>query len=132
MKNQDKKTEIAGLLCDFEAIAADCLKNLASESQDPQLKTKYEQIAGLNRGFTEKLKNEIQQDKPPKPIDKEIKLIMRAYFIEKALYNAVCEYSVGNARPNIIDELVDRHTLILRELLTEASWREGTIQKDNK
>lgn len=132
MKKQDKKSEIASMLSDFEIFAADNLKSLALETHDPQMKTKYEQIAGLNRGFYEKLKNEQQGSNEEKPIDKEIALIMRAYFVEKALYTAVCEYSVGSERPSIIDELVDRHTLILRELLNEASWREQASQKENK
>ncbi len=132
MKNQNTKSEITSLLADFEIFAADNLKSLALETHDPQMKTKYEQIAGLNRGFYDKLEKEKQSDANEKPIDKEINLIMRAYFVEKALYAAICEYSVGSERPSIIDELVDRHTLILRELLTEANWREQASQKENK
>ena len=132
MKKQDKKSEIIGLLAHLELFAADNLKHLALETRDPQMKTKYEQIAGLNRGFYEKLKKENQEEERRTPIDKEIELILRAYFVEKALYTAVCEYSVGEMRPNIIDELVDRHTLILRELLTEVGWRKEALQKENK
>ena len=132
MKKQDKKTEITSLLADLELFAADNLKSLAKQTHDPQMKTKYEQIAGLNRSFYDKLEKEKQSDENEKPIDNEIELIMRAYFTEKALYTAVCEYSVGNERPSIIDELVDRHTLILRELLTEANWRKQASEKDNK
>ena len=132
MKNQDKKSEITGFLSEFECFAADCLKGLAFETRDPQMKTKYEQIAGLNRSFYDRLEKEKQAEVKDKPIDKEISLIMRAYYIEKSLYTAICEYSIGNERPNIIDELVDRHTLILRELLTEANWREQASKKENK
>ena len=132
MKKQDKKSEITRILADFELFAADNLKSLALETHDPQMKTKYEQIAGINRSFYEKLENEIRGAQKEKSIDKEINLIMRAYFVEKSLYTAICEHSIGGERPNIIDELVDRHTLILRELLTEANWRKEALQKSEE
>ena len=123
IKMQNEKSKITNRIADLEAFAADELKRLAQDTRDPQMKTKYEQIAGLNRAFFESLKKETQIEPEEKPIDKEISIIMRAYFIEKTLYTAICECSVSENRPNIIDELVDRHTLILRELLTELGWR---------
>lgn len=127
-----EKTKIASELAELEMFAADKLKSLAGETHDPQMKTKYEQIAGLNRGFFESLKKEAGADANHKPIDKEIELIMRAYYVEKTLYTTICEYSVENERPDIIDELVDRHTLILRELLIEKNWRTQALKKENE
>ena len=132
MNVQNQKSKTTRLLANFELFSADCLKQIALESHDPQMKTKYEQIAGLNRGFYDKLNKDDNRLSKEKNIDREIELIMQAYFVEKSLYTAVCEYSVESERPDIIDELVDRHTLILRELLTEANWRIQALQKDDK
>ena len=110
-------------LADMQLWAADEMKNLAHLTHDPQMKTKYEQIAGINRMFYEALAENIENKAENSDISREIKLIMRAYYIEKSLFDAASGYSVERQMPEKIDEIVDRETLICRELLSEADQR---------
>ncbi len=112
---------------EMHAWAADEMRSLADLTSDPQMKTKYEQIAGINRMFYESLASEGKNTEKNNKILKEIELIMRAYYVEKAIYNAACEYSVDREMPDKIDEIVDRQTLICRELLSEADQRIAVI-----
>ena len=110
-------------LAEMQLWAADEMKNLAHLTHDPQMKTKYEQIAGINRMFYETLALNTENKAENSDILKEIKLITRAYYVEKALFDAASGYSVERQKPDKIDEIVDRQTIICRELLLEADQR---------
>ena len=114
-------------LSEMHSWAAEEMKVLAELTTDPQMKTKYEQIAGINRMFYESLAPDDNSSEKGTGIVREIELIMRAYYVEKAVYTAACEYSVEREMPDKIDEIVDRQTLICRELLTEADQRIAVI-----
>ena len=121
MENEQKN--LHRKLADMQLWAADEMKRLATLSQDAQMKTKYEQIAGINRMFYESLATEDNDTRNKSKITKETDLIMRAYFCQRALYDAFASCSTENMRPDNIDEIIDRMTLICRELLTEAEQR---------
>ncbi len=126
MENEQKN--LHRKLADMQLWAADEMKRLATLSQDAQMKTKYEQIAGINRMFYESLATEDNDTRNKSKIIKETDLIMRAYFCQRALYDAFASCSTENMRPDNIDEIIDRMTLICRELLTEAEQRIKIIE----
>lgn len=125
MENEQKK--LCRKLADMQLWAADEMKRYATLTKDPQLKTKYEQIAGINRMFYETLAIEDNDTRKKSEIKRETDLIMRAYYCQRALYNAVSSCSTEDICPKNIDEIIDRQTLVCRELLTEAKQRINVI-----
>ena len=128
----ESKKEILKNIAFLHHFTAEQMKGFAQITADPQMKTKYEQIAGVNRAFYSQLEDGLQDDFEKENIEMEIEIITRAYFIEKSLYTAICEYSIRENKPDNIDELVDKHTLILRELLMELNARKSVLQAPNK
>ena len=123
----ETKKEISKNIAFLHHFVSEQMKGFAQQNADPQMKTKYEQIAGVNRAFYSQLEEEMQDNLKKGKIEREIAIITRAYFVEKALYTAICEYSIKENKPNNIDELVDKHTLILRELLSELNARKSVL-----
>ncbi|MEE1280356.1 MAG: hypothetical protein UHH95_05970, partial [Oscillospiraceae bacterium] len=106
------------------------MKRFADLTHDPQMKTKYEQIAGVNRMFYETLATEDNDTRHKRQIIKETDLIMRAYYLQRALYDSLSGCAVEDIFPDSIDEISDRQTMICRELLTEAKSRIDVINEE--
>ena len=110
-------------LAKMQAWAADEMKNCAEKSCDPQLKKKYEQTAAINRIFYEQLNEEKASDTEKSEIERETEILLRAYFLQNALYREFSLFLTEQNRPQKIDEMCDRQVLICRELLDEAENR---------
>ncbi len=122
---QNKTQEIMKSLSQLLIWAAEEMKHLANETQDAQMKTKYEQIAGVNRMLCEKLRCE--QDEQSLSIgEREINLISRAYIIQKYLFLNASQISVEGKIPEIVDEICDKEIFICRDLLNEKKMRSDT------
>lgn len=128
MENSKKK--LCRKLADMQLWAADEMKRLADLTHDPQMKTKYEQIAGVNRMFYETLATEDNDTRHKSEITRETDLIMRAYYLQRALYDSLSACAVEDIFPDSIDEISDRQTMICRELLTEAKSRIEVINEE--
>ena len=130
MKKELKK--LCQKLSDMQLWAADEMKRFASLTCDPQMKTKYEQLAGFNRMFYENIKNDACDCKEKSKVAKEADLIMRAYYVQKAVCDAFFACAAEEIRPQKIDEITDRQTMMCRELLMELSVRMGVINDSQK
>ena len=125
MKNSDKK--LCRKLADYQLWAADEMKRFAEKTGDPQLKKKYEQTAALNRMFYEELATNDNDTENKSKIVSETDMLMRAYYIQQALYNVFSELMCESERPEGLDKICDRQIMICREILDEAQSRISVI-----
>lgn len=123
-KNKEK---IRRKLADYQLWAADEMKRFAETTGDPQLKKKYEQMAALNRSFYEQLATDDSERKNKSQMISETDMLMRAYYIQQALYNVFSELMCENERPDGLDKICDRQVMICREILDEAQSRINVI-----
>ena len=128
---QNELEKLCRKLSDMQLWAADEMKRFATLTRDPQMKTKYEQLAGLNRMFYENLAVLDNDTREKSEIAYETDLIMRAYYLQKSVYNALVACAVEDNFPDKIDEITDRQTMMCRELITEAKQRIAVIN-DNQ
>ena len=125
MQNSD--TKITESLAKYQLWAADEMKRFAKCTSDPQLKKKYEQMAALNRSFYEQLSQQDNASENKGKPDNENEMLMRAYYIEKAIYNVFSELMCQSKRPEGLDKMCDRQIMICREILDEAENRKNVI-----
>ncbi|MBQ5816090.1 MAG: hypothetical protein IIW33_01380 [Oscillospiraceae bacterium] len=114
-------------LAAYQLWAADEMKRFAETTGDPQLKKKYEQMAALNRSFYEQLSAQIEDQQAEGKAAKEAQMLMRAYYIQKALFDVFSSILCAAERPEGLDKICDREIMICREILTEAENRENVI-----
>lgn len=125
MQNSNfKKIE---MLADYQLWAADEMKRFADNTRDPQLRKKYEQMAALNRSFYEQLSGQDSDEQNKSKIAAETDILMRAYYIQKALFDVFSALLCRSQRPEGLDKICDRQIMICREILTEAENRKNVI-----
>ncbi len=125
MQKSDEK--LRRKLADYQLWAADEMKRFAEKTGDPQLKKKYEQTAALNRMFYEQLATNDNDTGNKSPIVSETDMLMRAYYIQQALYNVFSELMCESERPEGLDKICDRQIMVCREILDEAQSRINVI-----
>ena len=125
MQNSQKK--ITEKLASYQLWAADEMKRFAQKTGDPQLKKKYEQMAAVNRAFYEQLLGQCADRQKECKTEKEIETLMRAYYIEKAIFDVFSSLLCASERPEGLDKMCDRQIMICREILDEAENRENVI-----
>ncbi len=116
-KNTDDK------LCDYLCWAASQMKSAAGKTSDPTLKTKYEQLAGINKQYRDRCKSG-QNDRKNLKLTKEIELLKSALFCQKAVFDAFSIDAVENADA-LTDEVLDRQKEVCRELVSEIEKRQA-------
>ncbi len=124
---QNSQLKIIKELAAYQLWAADEMKRFAETTGDPQLKKKYEQMAALNRSFYEQLSQQNNDNQNKSKTANETEMLMRAYYIQKALFDVFSALLCKSERPNGIDKICDRQIMICREILTEAENRENVI-----
>ncbi len=125
MQNSDLK--VTEKLANYQLWAADEMKIFAQDTNDPQLKKKYEQMAALNRSFYEQLSQQDSDEENRSKIAAETEMLMRAYYIQKALFDVFSALLCNSSRPEGLDKICDRQIMMCREILTEAESRKNVI-----
>ena len=120
---QNSQNKLKQNLADMQLWAADQMKHYANLTSDPQLKRLYEQVAALNRKFYEQftVKNGTKNKKSN--LETETEMLMRAYYCQRSLYTTLSQLMTDGMRPNGLDEVFDRQTMICRQILEEAQNR---------
>lgn len=102
--------------------SANEMKKCANQTQDPTLKIKFEQIAGLNKDYCDRLGFE-NEDGEDKGVKKEIEILKTAYFCQQSVFWRFSLYPL-NSNSSLIDEIVDAQKTIVRQLYSEIMKRD--------